>query len=327
MKLSDILYIFILISSIVIVFLSIYVDYRTFEEYNYIPLKISKIKRPTYDIDCNLIIERDKNEINKAKQLLDKIRKWMRKDKIPLLNDQNYIFHYSECNLYRSLRKYNDLDDYIDKLEYNFPLAFIINADENVEQFERFFRSIYRSHNFYCIQVNVRGSSIFRKAIQSIANCFNNVFIISSVYMTWGEFSILESQLNCMKDLRRFNGLDNKMKNNWKYLFNLKSDDFPLINNYDLVKLLMFYNGANEVQIINGTIFTERFKYVYKLDENTNRLIKTDIIKAKPPHDYQIMKGQFNYVISREFTDYLLTDSKVNDLIEWFNNTYAPYEM
>jgi hypothetical protein len=49
------------------IFLSIFVDYKNFEEYNYMPLKISKIKRRTYDIDCSLIIDKDIKEINKAK--------------------------------------------------------------------------------------------------------------------------------------------------------------------------------------------------------------------------------------------------------------------
>jgi hypothetical protein len=327
MKLLDIVCLFIFMLASIMIFLSLYVDFRNFEDYNYIPLKISKIKRQTYDIDCSLIIENDQNEIKKAKQLLDKIRKWMGETKIPLIDDKNYIFHSSECNLYRSFRKYNDLDDYVDKLEFNFPLAFIIHADKSVEQFERLFRSIYRSHNFYCINVNIKSSYTFNRAIKSISSCFNNVFINDSEYLIWGEFSILQSQLNCMKKLMEFNGVDHKLKISWKYLLNLKSDDFPLIINYDLVKLLMFYNGANEIQIQNGLIFTNRYNYVYKLNEKTEKLVKTDYIKSKPPHGYKIMKGQFNYAISREFTKYILNNPKVNDLIQWLNDTYAPYEM
>jgi hypothetical protein len=83
-----------------------------------------------------------------------------------------------------------------------FPLAFVILVDNNVEQLERLLRLIYRPHNVYCIHVDAKSSSKFKAAIESILNCFDNVFIptkTESVF--WGWNTLLKAQLNCMTDL------------------------------------------------------------------------------------------------------------------------------
>ena len=57
----------------------------------------------------------------------------------------------------------------------------------------------------------------------------------------WGTFSVLESDLTCMRDLLRIN-------KKWKYLINLTAQEFPLKTNYELVKILKAYNGANDIR-------------------------------------------------------------------------------
>lgn len=111
------------------------------------------IQRRRYsEIDCRLVIEWDESEIRKAKRLLYQLKNhgnFYRKD-IPLLLDSNFIFDRSMCRYYRSIRGFESYPT--TKFEEEFPIAFSILTYNNVEQFERLLRIIYRPQNSYCIQ-------------------------------------------------------------------------------------------------------------------------------------------------------------------------------
>lgn len=107
-----------------------------------------KIQREVYTINCQSIIEWDENEIRNAKRLLFKLKgsqdakNSVENNHIALLPDSNYIFDQSMCSLFRELRGYDT--NLIHDFELSFPLAFSILTYNNVEQFERLLRSIYR---------------------------------------------------------------------------------------------------------------------------------------------------------------------------------------
>jgi len=61
------------------------------------------------------------------------------------------------------------------------------------------------------------------------------------VDVRWGKVSIVHAEMLCMKQL-----LD--VHKRWKYFINLVGRDFPLRTNYELVKILQAYDGANDVQ-------------------------------------------------------------------------------
>jgi hypothetical protein len=85
-------------------------------------------------------------------------------------------------------------------------------------------------------------TEINKKAISAIANCFNNVFISSKSYdVKWGEMSVLQADLICMKDLLKYK--------KWKYFINLTGQDYPLKTNLDIVRILKAFKGANDVWI------------------------------------------------------------------------------
>ena len=56
-------------------------------------------------------------------------------------------------------------------------------------------------------------------------------------------------------------------------------------------------------------------------------MVRTNIRKVKPPHGYKIAKGHTTATLSRDFVNYILTDKKVKDLIEWSKDISIPDEM
>ena len=106
---------------------------------------------------------------------------------------------------------------------------------------EHLLRAIYRPQNIYCIHVDQKTKNNTYRAINGIAKCFNNVFMTTRrVYVRWALFSVLEPELVCMEALLHRN-------KKWKYFINLTGQEFPLRTNYELVRILMAYNGANDI--------------------------------------------------------------------------------
>jgi len=270
-----------------------------------------KIVRSKYQVKCNLLFEMNSGEIDKAKKML-------KNNKLKLIPDENFIFDRLMCPTYKTLFNEELNEIKVTQNELNFPLAFAILTYQHVEQIHRLLRLIYRPQNFYCIHIDTKSSREYRRAIESIASCFDNIIIAAkSENITWAGFGILQAELNCMQDLL-------KKSQKWKYLIHMSGNEMPLKTNYELVKILNVYNGTNDVEIVND--FHSRYKYKYILDSQ-HILKRTNQTMSPPPHNYSIVKGTTNSALSREFVKYVFKNRKVRDLIEWSKDMYVPDEM
>jgi hypothetical protein len=283
---------------------------------------VSMIERPIYNINCDRILEADKQEILFAQKLLNNTP-------YKILNDTNFIFENNNCELFRKYRLYDSYK--ISEIERNFPLAYNILTYENADQFERLLNRIYRSHNIYCIHVDAKSPQSFKKAIQSIVDCFDNVFIATKLEtIVYAGYSRLQADINCMNDLVNKTYLTLNKKNvYWKYLINLASTEYPLKTNYEIVKILKLYNGANDIEV-SGKINVDRFKYIYENYWN-NKTNQTDIhlyndIKNNPPHNFTIRKGSAYGSFSYEFVKWIVTNQYSKDLLKWKQDIYSPDE-
>ncbi|XP_060607647.1 beta-1,3-galactosyl-O-glycosyl-glycoprotein beta-1,6-N-acetylglucosaminyltransferase-like [Ruditapes philippinarum] len=161
-------------------------------------------------------------------------------NKTPIMTPQNYMESTRNCSSFITDRGY--ITHHLTAEERNFPIAFSILMYKDVDQVERLLRTIYRPQNIYCIHVDSKTDDALYRAIQNISHCFDNVFVLNKrVNVTWGEMSVLEPELLCMKELLTRN-------KRWKYFINLTGQEFPLKTNYELVKILQAYNGSNDVE-------------------------------------------------------------------------------
>ncbi|GFO07851.1 beta-1,3-galactosyl-o-glycosyl-glycoprotein beta-1,6-n-acetylglucosaminyltransferase 3-like [Plakobranchus ocellatus] len=93
----------------------------------------------------------------------------------------------------------------------------------------------------------------------------------------------------------------------WKYFINLTGQEFPLKTNYELVKILKAYKGAN--------------------NEDGTRM-RADIKRwvAFPPHGIQPAKGAVHTLLNRATVDFILHDSIAKDFVGWLRKTKIPDE-
>ncbi|ESO84451.1 hypothetical protein LOTGIDRAFT_179636 [Lottia gigantea] len=184
--------------------------------------------------------------------------------------------------------------------EAKFPLAFSIMMYKDANQVEELLRAIYRPHNYYCIHVDAKADLGVHHAIQNITRCLKNVQMASrSIKVVWGKFSVLESELICMRDLLSYS--------DWKYFINLTGQEYPLKTNSQIVKILKLFHGANSVDVAEDSHARWRRK-------------------GRPPHGIKPRKGNIHVVLNRQFVNYTIINQVSKDFIKWLNNTIVPDE-
>ena len=152
-----------------------------------------------------------------------------------------YINATGNCTNFRQSRGY--IMSSLSPEEAAFSIAYSILAYTDLEMLERLLRSIYRPEHVFCVHVDIKSKRDYFRAVESIVNCFPNVFLAPKrVDVKWGNFSVIEPDLICMK------ALWNRDKK-WKYFINLTGQEFPLKTNSELVKILTAYRGANDVGV------------------------------------------------------------------------------
>lgn len=202
-----------------------------------------------------------------------------------------------------------------------FPIAFNILAHTNAGQMERLLRAIYRPQHSYCIHIDQKSSSDFFKVVMKITECFTNVFIASKLEkIVYAGFTRLQADINCMEDHIR-----NSVQ--WKYLLNIAALSFPLQTPEDMVRILKIYNGSNDIEGIHGArVLHFRFDSEWVERTDTMTVNQTGKSNKPPPHDLDIVRGSAFGVFSRKFVEFILTDRRSLDLLEWSRKTYSPDE-
>jgi hypothetical protein len=183
-------------------------------------------------IGCKEVFKREMSGANR-------VRKIVTQD-LPSWTIYKYNENTRNCSSFIDERGY--ITHHLTTEEQQFPIAFSILMYKNVEQVERLLRAIYRPQNIYCIHVDSKTNIEIYKALSGISQCFENVFVLRKrVNVIWGKMSVLTPELLCIEELW-------KRHKTWKYFINLTGQEFPLKTNYELVKILQAYNGANDVE-------------------------------------------------------------------------------
>ena len=192
---------------------------------------LSKPRHNQQNVNCRLLFEGDTREVEKAKRL----------SKTPPQSVPPKKFANVTKNCEQFVHNRGYVMDTLTEEEKSFPLAFGIMVYKSPEQFEMLLRAIYRPQNVYCVHVDKKTPDTLFQEFASIAQCFANVFLASTrITVHWGYKSVLTQELVCMQDLLKYK--------KWKYFINLTGQEFPLRTNYELVKILGIYNGANDLE-------------------------------------------------------------------------------
>ncbi|XP_060579604.1 beta-1,3-galactosyl-O-glycosyl-glycoprotein beta-1,6-N-acetylglucosaminyltransferase-like, partial [Ruditapes philippinarum] len=184
--------------------------------------------------------------------------------------------------------------------EIDVQIAYSILVYKDYQMVEFLLRTIYKPQNTYCIHVDNKSPKFFENSVRGLATCFQNVFIATKpVNVYWGNFSVVEAEMSCMKDLL------NKSKS-WKYFINLTGQEFPLRTNYEIAKVLIALRGYNNMKC-------------------SDRIKKSDLlISGAPPYGLTAYKTSTHVVLTREFVEYILYNKTAKAVLNWTKQLKIP---
>nr|XP_028591096.1 beta-1,3-galactosyl-O-glycosyl-glycoprotein beta-1,6-N-acetylglucosaminyltransferase 7 isoform X2 [Podarcis muralis] len=228
------------------------------------------------------------------------------------------------CNCSTLQKRLHFITSPLSEEEGNFSFAYIITIHKELDMFIKLLRAIYVPQNVYCIHIDKKSSKDYKSAVQTLVNCFENIFIASKTEnVVYAGFSRLQADINCMKDLIH-------SKNQWNYVINLCGQDYPIKTNKELMQYIKSkWNGKN---MTPGIVQPPHMKYrthvSYKeyVHSEKSYVYPTKNVKSEPPHNLTIYFGGAYYVLTREFVEFILTDTRARDLLEWSRDTYSPDE-
>ncbi|XP_067836077.1 beta-1,3-galactosyl-O-glycosyl-glycoprotein beta-1,6-N-acetylglucosaminyltransferase 3-like [Heptranchias perlo] len=227
-----------------------------------------------------------------------------------------YLTMTRDCDSFVKNRKYNTFS--LSTEERDFPLAYSMVIYEKIEMFERLLRSISAPQNVYCVHVDRKSPKQFHAAVQAIASCFSNVFVVSTLEtVTYTSWSRVQADLNCMEELLRSSVP-------WRYLINVCGQDFPTKTNREMVNSLMAMNGSNVIDSDPPPGYKQRrWKFHYDI---LGTVVLTHREKSPHPIRSPMFVGAAYIMVTREFVSNLFVNSEIEAFFKWSEDTSSPDE-
>ncbi|KAM4698706.1 beta-1,3-galactosyl-O-glycosyl-glycoprotein beta-1,6-N-acetylglucosaminyltransferase 7-like [Rhinophrynus dorsalis] len=230
----------------------------------------------------------------------------------------------SPTNCSKIIQELHFITKPLSREEASFPLAYILTIHKKLDMFVKLLRAIYVPQNIYCIHIDRKSPKAYSQAVQKLAGCFQNIIISSKQEsVVYAGFSRLQADINCMEDL-----IHSDIK--WNYVINLCGQDFPIKTNREIVQYLKSkWSGRN---LTPGVVQPPHMKYrtsvSYRefLHLEMSYIYPTKTLKTSPPHNLTLFFGTAYYALTRGFVQFVLSDKRAKDLLEWSKDTYSPDE-
>lgn len=182
------------------------------------------------------------------------------------------------------------------------------------------FQKIYTRDQFYLIHIDRKAKAEFTEEIQLYLIHFPNVYILESINIVAGGFSMIKAELNAMEYLLN-------VSNDWNYFINLSGEDSPLKSQNTIRKFLTVNNGRNYIFYYDQKFYRpdtlQRIQnHFTELTHKISSLIyKRDFMKGVIPY----IGGKW-FIFTRETCVFLTNNKRVMDFEDYYLHTLLPAE-
>jgi hypothetical protein len=186
--------------------------------------------------------------------------------------------------------------------------------------FKEMFKKIYTRDQFYLIHIDRKAKAEFTEEIQLYLIHFPNVYILESMNIVAGGFSMIQAELNAMEYLLN-------VSNDWDYFINLSGEDSPLKSQNIIRKFLTVNNGRNYIFYYDQKFYRpdtlQRIQnHFTELTHKISSLIyKRDFMKGVIPY----IGGKW-FIFTRETCVFLTNNKRVMDFEDYYLHTLLPAE-
>lgn len=199
-------------------------------------------------------------------------------------------------------------------------IAYFIMIHHKPHVFKAMFQKIYTKDQFYLIHIDRKAQASFTEEIQLYITQFPNVFILDSLNIVSGGFSMIQAELNAMEFLLN-------ASREWDYFINLSGEDYPLKSQSIIRKFLTVNNGRNYL-----FYYDQKFYRPDTLKRIQNHFTELAYIISSFIYKREFMKGVTPYIggkwfmFTRETCAFLTSNKKVMDFEDYYLHTFLPAE-
>lgn len=238
------------------------------------------------------------------------------------------------CARFKRERKY--ITKPLSQEEAEYPIAYSIVIHKQVQTFERLLRAIYHPQNYYCVHVDEKSSDQFKEIVRDIISCFPNIVMAESVSIYYESYYRVVADINCMKALDKFD---------YKYLFNLCGQDFPIKTNLQLVRDCKKLNGTNELEsmdaiqarkigrVLDGYDLRPDKAYVgwqgvtHYMHRNEHKdRTEAELATVMGRDDHLFWVGSAYFLLSQPAVSHILRSEKIQRLFSFVKDSFTPDE-
>ncbi|UKB81198.1 beta-1,6-N-acetylglucosaminyltransferase [Chryseobacterium sp. MEBOG07] len=199
-------------------------------------------------------------------------------------------------------------------------IAYFIMVHHKPELFKEMFQKIYTRDQFYLIHIDRKTKSKIREEIQLYIIQFPNVYILDSLNIVSGGFSMVQAELNAMEFLLN-------VSREWDYFINLSGEDYPLKSQNIIREFLTINKGRNYL-----FYYDQKFYRPDTLQRIQNHFTELAHMISSLIYKRAFMKGVTPYIggkwfiFTRETCSFLANNQMVMDFEDYYFHTFLPAE-
>ncbi|MGG1923666.1 beta-1,6-N-acetylglucosaminyltransferase [Chryseobacterium sp. NRRL B-14798] len=199
-------------------------------------------------------------------------------------------------------------------------IAYFIMIHHKPDAFKEMFQKIYTRDQFYLIHIDRKAKAEFTEEIQLYLIHFPNVYILESMNIVSGGFSMIQAELNAMEYLLN-------VSHDWDYFINLSGEDFPLKSQNIIRQFLTVNNGRNYL-----FYYDQKFYRPDTLQRIQNHFTELTHKISSFIYKREFMKEVIPYIggkwliLTRETCVFLTNNKRVMDFEDYYLHTLLPAE-
>lgn len=199
-------------------------------------------------------------------------------------------------------------------------IAYFIMVHHKPDIFRAMFEKIYTRDQFYLIHIDRKAKEEVTEEIQVYLMHYPNVFILESMNIVPGGFSMIQAELNAMEYLLNAN-------KDWDYFINLSGEDYPLKSQNIIRKFLTINNGRNYI-----FYYDQKFYRPDTLKRIQNHFTELTYKISSLIYKREFMNGVIPYIggkwfmFTRETCTFLVNNKRVMDFEDYYLHTFLPAE-
>lgn len=199
-------------------------------------------------------------------------------------------------------------------------IAYFIMIHHNPSAFKEMFQKIYTKDQIYLIHIDRKAAAITTEEIQLYLIQFPNVYVLESINIVPGGFSMIQAELDAM-------GFLLNVSIEWDYFINLSGDDIPLKSQNIIRRFLTANRGRNYL-----FYYDQKFYRPDTLQRIQNHFTELSYKISSLIYKREFMRGVTPYIggkwfiFTRETCAFMTNDNRVMDFKNYYLHTLLPAE-